>query len=67
LIYVKDSVMGEKQTEADSFRSSLEDVVTIAEKLSGHVETTADLAAMCRLAIKNDGQLRLLMEAVRSK
>ena len=51
-------------TEADSFRSSLEDVVAIAEKLAPHVGSVQDLADVCKLALKNDGQLAILYSMV---
>ena len=52
-----------EETEA-SFRSSLEDVVTITEKLSPYCRTVEDLLGMVRLALENDGQLHLLMGLV---
>lgn len=47
-----------------SFRSSLKDVVEIAEKLAPHCKSVDELVDMLKLAIENDGQLRFLMGRV---
>ena len=47
-----------------SFRSSLKDVVEIAEKLSPHCKSVDELVDMLKRAIENDGQLRFLMGRV---
>ncbi len=47
-----------------SFRSSLKDVVEIAEKLAPHCKSVDEFVEMVRLAIENDGQLRFLMGRV---
>lgn len=47
--------------EVDQFRSSLEDIVAIAEKLAPYCKTADELIGMSKLAIENDGQLRLLL------
>lgn len=55
----------DKQAEYEAnFRSSLQDVVTLAEGLSKHCKTVEDLVGMASLAIENDGQLRLIMDIV---
>lgn len=56
--------MADKADLMQSFRSSLEDVITIAEKLTPLCETVSDLVGMVRLATENDGQLKLLYELV---
>lgn len=54
----------QKLTAEESFRSSLEDVVAITEKLVTLCSSTGDLCEMCRVALTNDGQLALLMDKV---
>lgn len=54
----------QKVTAEESFRKALEDVVTIAEKLSEPCSSTGDLTELCKLALTNDGQLALLMDRV---
>lgn len=56
-----------KKTEAESFRESLEDIVAVGEKLAGHAKSAEDLLGMCKLALTNDGQLRLLLKQVKAK
>lgn len=51
----------------ESFRTSLTDVVTIAEKLAGHCGSVEDLITVCRTAIESDAHLRLLMSLVRQQ
>lgn len=50
-----------------SFRSSLEDLVVISEKLSPLCKTVEEMIGMTELAIKNDAQLRLLFNMVNTK
>ena len=58
----------EKATSVnDSFRSSLEDIVAISEKLSPVCDSISDLVEMCKLALTNDGQLNLIMNLVTKK
>ena len=52
---------------AESFRSSIKDLLTIAEKLTPFCERTADMVQMLELAIENDGQLNFLMFTVLPK
>lgn len=47
-----------------NFRSGLEDVAAIVQRLEPYCQTTAELAEMIELAKRNDGQLRILMEKV---
>lgn len=49
-------------TPEQSFRSSLEDVVVVLEKLSPFATSPEELAGMVRLALENEGQLRLLFQ-----
>ncbi len=48
-------------TEEQKFRLSLEDAVDIVEHLAKFCATPEEVAGMMRLALKNDGQLRLFM------
>lgn len=48
----------------ESFRSSLNDLIVLADKLSTHCKSVGDLIGMAKLATENDGQLRLLMATV---
>lgn len=60
--------MLEKQAEAeDKFRSSLNDVVTIAQKLSIVCHSIEELVGICELALANDAQLRLLIATIQQK
>lgn len=56
-----------KQTAEESFRSSLEDVIAISEKLYPYCNSVQDLVGIAKLALENDGQLRLLMSSVLQK
>lgn len=51
-------------TLEDSFRSSLQDVITIASKLTACCGTTEDLVNVCKLALENDSQLKMLIALV---
>lgn len=51
----------------DSFRSSLEDLVTIAEKIAPHCTYTKDLVSVVKVALENDAQLGFLMSLVASQ
>jgi hypothetical protein len=57
----------QKPNVEDSFRSSLQDVVTISEKLAPHCASVEEMTGMIKLALDNDGQLRLLMREFTSK
>ena len=55
----------EEQEQAEvSFRSSLEDVITVVRNLGGYCSSFDDLTQMCELACLSDGQLRLIMRTV---
>lgn len=54
------------EDKIEKFRASLEDLSVVAEKLLPVCPATADLLGMVRLAMENDGQLRLLMATVLS-
>lgn len=59
------SISEEKAAEAaNSFRSSLEDLITIADGLKKHCVTVEDLISVSRLALDSDGQLKILMDLV---
>lgn len=55
-----------KETQ-DAFRRSLEDVADLAEKLKVYFPSVGDLVDACRLALTNDGQLKLLLAEVTRK
>lgn len=57
-----------KQTELeDNYRSSLQDVIVVAQKLSPYCKTVDELLSMVQLALENDGQLRLLITITTQK
>ena len=53
-----------KPTAEESFRASLEDVVSIAERLGPYCGSVEELAEMCKLALNNAAQAKLLLEKV---
>ena len=55
------------QSAADSFRSSLEDVVAVADKLSAYCNTVEEMVGMCKLGLENAGQLSVLMALMQQK
>jgi hypothetical protein len=52
------------QDVEETTRKVMEDVVMIAERLAPLCSSVADLVGMCRLAVENDGQLKLLMRVI---
>ena len=52
-------------TVEEKIRSSLRDVVAVAEKLAPICLTVEDLVGICKLALKNDGQLLMVMERLK--
>lgn len=54
----------EAKVAEESFRSSLDDVVTILERVAPLCKSHEELLDMLRLARENMGQLRLLMQTV---
>ncbi|RJQ27135.1 hypothetical protein C4577_02335 [Candidatus Parcubacteria bacterium] len=59
------SIAAEKMIEAENtFRGILEDVINVAEGMNKHCSSIEDLVGMAKLAIVNDGQLRLIMDLV---
>lgn len=48
----------------DQFRDCLTDMVVVAEKLLPVCESTADLLGVMKLAVSNDGQLKMLSQRV---
>lgn len=56
--------MTDRSSALESFRESLEDVVAIVEGLAPFCVSTRELLEMVKLAVENDGQLRLLRQAV---
>ena len=59
--------MSDKVSPEQGFRSSLEDVIAVVEKLGRVCQTTEELVEVCRLALTSDAQLRLLMREVTNK
>ena len=52
---------------AENFRESLADLVTICEKLLPYCDDIAELLGMVRLALENDGQLKIIMALMQGK
>ena len=50
-----------------NFRSSLEDVLTVIEKMETYCGTIPELIGVLRLGLENDAQLRLLLGKVRTR
>jgi hypothetical protein len=56
-----------KQTEVDpleQFRGCLEDMVAVVDKVRTTCESTEDLLGVMKLALTNEGQLKLLYREV---
>lgn len=51
----------------DAFRDNLNDVIAIVQKLGDVCQDLPELLGICKLALENDAQLRLLMERVQKK
>ncbi len=59
-----------KLTQAEveeQFRESLRDVVLVGEKLASHCGSVDEFLGVCKLALDNDGQLRLLYSLMASQ
>ena len=56
-----------KTTQEEGFRQVLEDVLPLVERLAGYCNSLEELSAMCRHALDNEAQLRLLMSVVLGK
>ncbi len=54
----------QKMTTEEAFRESLKDVAAIMESLTPVCSDVKDMAEMIRLAVQNDGQLKLIMKIV---
>lgn len=54
------------QTPEQVYRSSLEDVIAINGALAKFCRTPEEVVQMCRLGLENEGQLRLIMNAVQT-
>jgi len=50
-----------KTLTAEEFRSSLQDVVAVLERLAPHCPRTEQLMEVCRIALESDSQLELLI------
>lgn len=57
----------EEQAIKESFKSSLEDTISILEKISPLCENIDDLIGMLNFALKNDSQLALIMHQIAPK
>ena len=59
------STQTDKRTEEEEgFRSALEDVVAIIQRLAPICKSINDMLGMVELALKNDSQCRLLFKEV---
>ena len=56
--------MAEKQDVEAGFRSALEDVIPIVQKLAPVCRTVDELLGVIETALSNDAQLRILMQIV---
>lgn len=56
-----------KLTPEEKFRSSLQDVAAITERLSSVCKTPEEMVSVINLAMENDAQLRILMKLVLEK
>lgn len=56
-----------KPSIEETFRSVLEDLAAVAERLEPTCKTTEELIGVAKLALENDGQLRLLMLITQQK
>ena len=48
-------------------RDSLQDVITIVDRLEPYCQTVSELSEMLTLALENDGQMRLLLDKIVKK
>ena len=51
-------------TVEESFRSSLRDAIALMEKLAPDCSSVQEMIEMAQLALKNDGQLNMLLNRV---
>ena len=56
-----------KQTEEEEFAESFKEVLTVLEKLSPFCKSPEDMIDMLKLALKSDGQLKLLIAVLSSE
>lgn len=56
-----------EQETLERFRSSLEDAVAVGFKMMPFFGATADMVEAAQLALKNEGQLRLLLQVIMGK
>lgn len=54
----------QKLTPEEAFRSSLEDLIAVAEKLAPYCGSVEELVEVCQLAVGNAAQAKLLLEKV---
>ena len=57
----------QKLSQEEAFRSSIQDVIAIAEKLAPFCKSIDGLISLARLALENDDQLHLLISLVSKK
>lgn len=57
----------QKQTLEEAFRYGLEGAVEIAERLLPFCHTVEDLIGVAKLALDNEGQLRLLLKVTQTQ
>lgn len=56
-----------EQQELTSLRSALEDVSSVLEALAPTCDTVEEIHGVVTLAMSNDGQLRLIMQAIKTR
>ena len=59
--------MDSKMDPSEAFRFGLEGVVEIAERLKPFCNTVEELVDMCKLALTNEGQFRLLVKTTTAR
>lgn len=59
--------MNTEETVEMKFRSALADALKMVESLGPICQNLDEVASIMRLAIENDGQLRLLMQSLSKK
>lgn len=53
------------QEVEDKFRDSLQDVITVAERIAPFCRTVDEMIGILQLGLANDAQLRILMNKVK--
>lgn len=56
-----------KQTAEEGFRSCLEDLIPVVQKIGPYCKNIEELIDLCELALTSDAQLKILMSIVTKK